>query len=295
MTGRHQSVCGIVAAIVGLSVPAWAEPIGGAEGLTAVLARIGARVEAYFARAQSIVCDERVYIRSLGYSSAGDGPVRSLDYELRVAWEAASDRVPPADASVLRQLRAINGRAPRSDDDPGCMDPKSVSPEPLSMLLPGRQAQYVFSADGTSRVNGREVTVLAYRPRVPGDDAVTWSERCVSVDSPGRMRGRIWADAGTGDVLRMDEQVSGIVEFAVPEEHRAGTSGRWMALEHATSSIRYRPVAFVDPDEMLMLPSSVQSHSVWRGTGSRRVITTQDLSACRRFITDARIVDPGPR
>jgi hypothetical protein len=279
----------IVAAAVGCSAPVAAQGGGGSPGLAALLDRIGARVEAYFARAQSIVCDERMFIRSLGYSSAGDAPVRTLAYELRVAWEAADDDT-VSDATVLRELRAINGRRPREGEDPGCMDPRSVSPEPLAMLLPGRQDEYLFIVDGAARVSGRETAVLIFQLRDPGANEITWSERCVSVDLPARTSGRLWADVETGDVLRVDEHVRGLFEFDVPDEHRGFGGQRLMALERADSSIRYRPVTFEDPDEVLMLPASIEAMSVWRGAGSQRVITTQELSGCRRFITDARIV-----
>lgn len=282
----------IAVSIAGLSVPVAGQPREGAQNLTELLTRIGARIEQYFARAQSIVCDERVIIRPQGYSSASDSPVRTLVYELRVAWEAAVAAGEPSQATVLREIRTINGRRPRSNEDPGCMDPRSVSPEPLSMLLSGRREGFHFSlvrAGGDAKPG---TVILDYRPRERRADSVSWTKDCVSVDLPGRTVGRIWASAETGDVLRLDERLTGMFEFPIPREHQIPFDSRRtsMSLENATTSIRYKAVSFQDPEETLMLPASIDSLAIWRGAGTRRNIITQDFSNCRRFLTDGRIV-----
>jgi hypothetical protein len=58
----------VVAAVAGVSLPVAAQQRGGPEEVVDLLTRVGARIEQYFARAQSIVCDERVRIQPLGYS-----------------------------------------------------------------------------------------------------------------------------------------------------------------------------------------------------------------------------------
>ena len=37
----------------------------------------------------------------------------------------------PGTADVHRTLLTVNGRPPRPGDEPGCLDPKGISPEPL--------------------------------------------------------------------------------------------------------------------------------------------------------------------
>ena len=39
----------------------------------------------------------------------------------------------------------------------------------------------------------------------------------MSVDLPGRTRGRVWLDQSTGDVLRLDEELTSQHEFPVPK------------------------------------------------------------------------------
>ena len=108
-----------------------------APDVSALLMRVGERVQEYYARALSVICLESVSLRQLGTDLTSDGsPVRRLVFELRIGWQPPASGSGPPEASVLRQIVTIDGRPPRPKDKPGCMDPKSVSPEPLAMLLP---------------------------------------------------------------------------------------------------------------------------------------------------------------
>lgn len=256
-----------------------------------MLARIGDRVQEYYARALSIICVETVGLRQLGADLMSDGsPTRWLVYELRVAWEPLADGAGPADASVLRQLITVDGRPPRPKDKPGCMDPKPVSPEPLAMLLPNQQLEYAFTWGGTTRMDGRAVVMLDYRALAVAPAQVTWRDDCVSVELPGQSRGRVWADQTTGEVLRLDERLTGTFEFRVPNQQRRLGGPPSMMIERADMSIRYRPVTFRDPDETLMQPASVETLTIVRNSGAPRVRKTQVFSNYRRFVTGGRVL-----
>src|SRR5262245_25257205 len=96
--------------------------------LAAVLANVGASVERYFARAQSLICTETVTLQSIGSDYSPDlSPARRLTYELRIAWEPPEPGGTP-EATVQRQLMKVGSREPRPKDKPGCTDPKEVSP-----------------------------------------------------------------------------------------------------------------------------------------------------------------------
>jgi len=258
--------------------------------VSAALDRIGAHVEQYYARARSVVCLETVRLQPLNSDLSPDGFGRRLVYELRVAWEPALDGDAPPEATVLRQIVTIDGRLSRLKDDPGCMDPKPVSPEPLAFLLPARRRDYIFTWAGTGRTDGRSAMMLDYRSASQKPAEVVWRDECVSVDLPGMTRGRVWVDPATGDVLRLDERLTGMYELRVPREHTRHGDPTWMMIERADSSIRYRPVAFHDPEETLMLPASIESFTVIRNSGVPRLRTTQEFSNYRRFITGGRLV-----
>jgi|SRR5579862_4120340 len=264
--------------------------------VSAWMARVGGRIEQYYVRAQSVICEETVRLEPLGHDLVTDGShIRVLVYELRVAWDAATadakDGQAPV-ATVLRQLVKVDGRPPKSGDEPGCMDPKPVSPEPLAMLLPHRQGEFLFSYRGQGRERGRASVTLDYKSARVQPPNIVWKDNCVSIDLPGRTRGRVWLDQATGDVLRLDEELTTQYEVVVPREYarKPGVAPSF-TVERADSSIAYRAVKFSDPEETLMLPESIVSLQIIRNSGTPRLRTTQRFANYRRFITAGRIVE----
>ena len=120
---------------------------------------------------------------------------------------------------------------------------------------------------------------------------ITWTDECVSVTLPGRSRGRIWVDAATYDVLRIDDRLVGTFAFDVPREHVRRGAAPSMVIERAESSIRYRRVTFQDPEETLMLPASIDTLTVIRGGSTQRVAHHAALLRLSPVLTDGRIVD----
>lgn len=280
-----------------LIATAAAAPKGTPPDVPGLLARVGQRVEQYYARAQSIVCLETVKLQPLAADFSAEGVhVRQLVYELRVSWEPATDDHTAPEAKVMRELVKVDGRAPRSGDEPGCLDPKPVSTEPLEMLLPARQRDYAFTWAGTGHTDHRDSLMLDYKATTVGQPSVTFKGECISVELPGRNRGRMWVDAASGDVLRLDEGLTGMYEFRLPKEHALPNGPTSMLIERADSSIRYQTVTFHDPEETVMLPASIQTLTIIRNSGSPRVRMTQTFSNYKRFMTGGRIVkDPGAR
>jgi hypothetical protein len=276
--------------LIGAAAPVTGQR-GGREGeVAAWIERIGERVREYYSRAQSVVCLETVTIQPVKPDLQSDGFPRRLAFELRVEWEPSLDGRTPPEATVRRELVKVDNRAPRPRDEPGCMDPKPVSPEPLAFLLPERSREFDFTWVGTGRVDGRDAVMFDYRPRSVGHPIITWTDECVSIELPGHERGRIWADASTADVLRIDERVTGLFEFNVPPRIQRRGAASSMVVERADTSIRYRTVAFEDPDETLHLPVSIESYTVVRNAGSPRVRRTQRFTDYRRFVTGGRVV-----
>jgi hypothetical protein len=273
------------------------QPPSVARDVASWMARVGERINDYYAHAQSVICEETVRLEPLGYDlMTNGGHIRVLVYELRVSWDGGigerHDGGQPPAATVLRQLLTVDGRPPKPGDEPGCMDPKPVSPEPLAMLLPHRQGEFLFSWRGQGRERGRASVTLDYKSARVQPPNIVWSDDCVSIDLPGRTRGRVWLDQATGDVLRLDEELTGQYEVPVPKEHarRPGVAPSF-TVERADSSIAYRAVRFSDPDETVMLPESIVSLQIIRNSGTPRLRTTQRFSKYRRFITGGRIVD----
>ncbi len=287
---RRQFACAVAAAAVLYSAAPQAQRPESALPVADTLTRIGDRVEQWYSRAQSLISLESVSIQQLRADMTSLDFPRRLVYELRLAWNAPAEGGELPEANVVRQILTINGRPPKPKDDDGCLDPKPVSPEPLSMLLPAQRDDYTFSAAGTTRVDGRPALMLDYRSVAPGVPEITFTRDCVSIELPGRSRGRIWIDAATYDVLRLDEHLVGWFDFSTPREQQRRGAPRDMTIERADSSIQYKRVSFLDPEETLMLPAAIDTVTVIRGGSTQRYRITQRLSDYRRFLTGGRIL-----
>ena len=261
--------------------------------LVGLLERVGERVEAYYQRAQSIVCTETVQLVTMDTSFVSNPHTRRLVYELRVSWDKAGDGDATPEANVLRQLKLVDGRAPKAGEEPGCLDPKPVSLDPLSFLLPHHQREYKFTYKGIGKTgDGRTAVMIDYAPTGKPPAEIKWKESCVEINVPARTTGRAWIDRFGGDVLRIDETVMGPFDVEVPESQRRKGANSNLILDRADSSIRYKMVTFTEPNEVVLLPESIELMSVIRGAGSPRLRTTQRFTGYQRFVTGGRVVTP---
>ena len=290
-SGAIRLIC--LAFVAGASaLPDAAQRPGPQVDLAQTLERVGQRVEQWYSRAQSVVSTETVWIQPLRSDLSPANFPRRLVFELRVGWDPdRSGSAGPPVASVLREPISGKGRSSPDRGDPGCMDPKPVTPEPMAMLLPARLGESEFSGPRAGRVDGQPALTIDYRGCAAGPPEITWTDKCVSVTLPGRSRGRIWIDPVTYDVLRIDDRLVGRFEFDVPREHIRRGAVTSMVIERFESSIRYKRVEFQDPQEALMLPSAIDTLTVIRGSGIQRVRITQRFSDHRRFLTGGRLVD----
>lgn len=253
--------------------------------LQAIAARVGAYVQQYFERARHVLVEETVVLQPLLRDLGPDGFARRLIYEARVEWDPAE--IPAA--RILRQLVSARGPALGPPGQPDCLDPRGLSPEPLEMLLPERQGRVRFAMAGADRVNGRQTLRIDYRPVVAEPPKVEWNDQCGHIELPGRMRGRIWVDPLSGEVLRFDERLTGPVDVPGPRTSRR-FGPLWFTIERADTTIEYRAVRFENPDETLLLPARVETISIIPNSGVPRMRITQTYANYRRFVTESRLV-----
>lgn len=262
-----------------------------------LLARVGQKVADFYARLQHVICTEISTVQPIDLSYSNQGFARTVESELRVEAEGLRGG---GEARVVRDIRKVNGRAPRDRDKKnrdGCTDPNPLSDEPLAFLLPAHRSEYRFTAAGVSKDRNRPALVIAFASinrnsnleliEDPGghDDCFDWS-------GPLASRGRVWIDATSYDVLRVERSVGGPVDVRVPArmQRRHNLNTRVVIMREDTT-IRYRLVTFSDPDETLLLPESIYSVSVVGG-GLQSTRRTQVYSDYRRFVGDSRIIDP---
>lgn len=260
-----------------------------------VLERIVRHVTEYYSRAQSLIGREDVTRQPIKSDMSMDGFATRYAYQLRLEWTPPEvDNTPKA--IMLRELLTVNGRRPKPKDKPRCSQPKETWDEPLAMFLPESRDMYEFKWAGTGRMDGRATVSLDFRERSDKknpEPETSWDksddEACVSFAIAGRARGRVWVDAQTGEVLRLDENISGPIDIAVPREQQKHWHTASLTLERWTKSIRYKRVTFADPEEAMMLPDSIQQISIMRG-GAQPMRITQKFTDYRRFLTGGRLV-----
>jgi hypothetical protein len=264
--------------------------------LAALLHSAGERVERYFTRAQSLVCLEIVRWLPLSPSLITEGLGRTLESELRLAWAPAADGAPSTDAQTMRQLLRVNGHPPRKNDANNCTDPEQQTSEPqmLSMLLPSQRAKYEFKLAGRARLDDRFAIMVDYRflkKAEVSSSLVEGRDDCLSYEVDGGMRGRLWIDDATQDVLRLDQSLIGMVDVPLPRKVRVPFGGSlFWTVERMDTSIRFKAVSFTNPDEMLVLPVSMSQLRITRGSGTPRLRTMTDYTNYQRFLTGGRVV-----
>lgn len=263
----------------------------------ALLTRVSARVAEYHRRAHSVIFMEESTVQPIGSNLSPAGSPRTVQSEVRVE-SRSSDGRPLAEAQVIRKILRVNGRAPREQDRThrsGCTDPNPLSPEPLAFLLPERRREFRFTSPRTGKESGRRALIVDFasvdrtsRPVLIEDPL--GHDDCFDWIGPLAATGRIWVDADSHDVLRVDRHVSGPVDISVapPLQMRHGL-GAWVVLDRDDQSLRYRPVAFREPEEVILLPAAVESVTALRG-GLQSIRRTQRFSGYRRFLTAGRVV-----
>jgi hypothetical protein len=284
---RAWILCVLIVATAGAASPVVAESTS-EQPLATTLARVGGYVRQYYGRAQRVVAEEDVTLQPLDANLSFQGFPRRVRNELRIDWDPtatdADDR-----ARVVRTLVKTAGPSLFDPGEDDCADPQTLTPEPLAFLLPDSQSDWVFTPGKPATIDGRQTVTFEYVQRHPHPVEISGTDNCVFVDLSGRTKGRVWADPETGEVLRVDERLEGPVDIRVPRKFQKKVAPR-IEYERQTSSVRYKPVRFTDPDETLLLPSSIEAMSVYRGRSVTRLRTTQEFSNYRRFVTETRVL-----
>ena len=266
-----------------------------ASNVEALLARVGDRIAEYYERVRDVICIERSVVQPIGLSYSPDGFARTVESELRI--EAESDDARGRIPNVLRHIRRVNGRLPNERDKKdrsGCTDPEPLSIEPLAFLLPGRRGEYEFVPGGVTKERNRDVVMINFETANRKSNVVLIEDKyghddCFDWAGHIAMRGRIWIDAASYDVIRIEKYLRGPVDVRVPTaiQRRHHLDG-YVTLQRDDMTIRYRRVAFSDPEDVIVLPESIDSVTMVRG-GLQSTRRSQTFSEYKRFLTGGRV------
>ena len=293
-----RSIARIALVLLAALTAALATPAGAQAPPTVdeLLSRVGERIAQFYKRAQHVIVIETSRVQPIDLSYSPQGFARLVESELRIEPDGGEVA---GEARVVREVRKVNGRAPRDRDKTnrdGCTDPNPLSTEPLAFLLPAHRSEYQFKAAGLAKDRNRAAFRIDFasinrnskleliEDKLGHEDCFDWSGDMAS-------RGRVWVDATTYDVLRVERSVGGPADVRVPLriQRRHNLDNRVVIMREDTT-IRYRTVSFTDPDETLLLPESIESLSVLSG-GLQSTRRSQIYSDYRRFVGDSRVVE----
>jgi hypothetical protein len=247
--------------------------------LAAILGGLAARTRQYYDRFISIICTETAHQQDLKSNLAPTGKPRVTVYELSVTRDPDSKN--DSDFRVERTLLSVNGRPARKNQTPGCTDPKTGTPEPLAFLLAENQARFRFSLNAAATGGPAGTRAIDFIQTPPDRVKVKWVGNCFDAEGGGQV-GRVWFDPQTFDVLQVDARLS--QPFAVPVPSGIFGAQPAIRVERSEVTMRFARVKFEKPDEVVLLPESIDTLTVFRGVPSLR--TSQKLSNFRRFLSE---------
>jgi hypothetical protein len=263
-----------------------------------LLSRVGERVARYYKSAQNLICIEKSTVQPIGWDMSPHGFARVTESEMRVETDIGEDGTIMEEPRVFRELRKINGRLPRErdkNDRAGCTDPNPLSAEPLAFLLPANRREFQFAAAGFGKGKESNALIIEYTKAEPrGHGELIEDPRghpdCFSVSVPVTLKGRIWVDARTYEVIRIEQHIAGPGDIRVSDaQQRKHNLPASIVIERYDTTIKYRSVAFADPEEAMLLPESIDIVAVYRG-GLESLRRRQAFSEYRRFLTAGRVV-----
>ena len=193
----------------------------------------------------------------------------------------------------------MNGREPRERDATGragCTDPPPLGTEPLAFLLPSQRDRYRFTAVRRARERDRPALVISFTSPRLGDPQLVEDELghddCFDWNGPLAVSGRLWVDAETHAVLRLERHLAGPTDVRVPTPlQRKHGFPLWLTIDRDDLWVSFAEVTFTGPPEVLLLPESIESRTIIR-SGLQSTRRTQAFSDYRRFLTGGRVIRP---
>ena len=261
-----------------------------------VVAHVAERLAAYYERAQRLICSERSTVTPIDEHWTVPGFARTVESELRVDIDAADGDALP-EPRVRRRVLKVNGREPRERDATGragCTDPPPSATEPLAFLLPSNRDLYRFTAVRRVRERDRPALVIEFTSPRRGNPQLVEDELghddCFDWKGPLAVTGRLWVDAETHAVLRLEQHLAGPTDVRVPTElQRNYGFPLWLTIDRDDLWVSFEEVAFTGPAEVLLLPKSIESRTIVR-SGLQSTRRTQVFSDYRRFLTGGKVI-----
>src|SRR5688572_19501262 len=153
---------------------------GSGAGVAGILSALAERTQQYYDRFISIICTETVHQQDLKFNMETVGRPRQTIYELSVTRDPAS--ADGNDFRVERTLVSVNGRPARKNQEPGCTDPKTGTPEPLGFLLAKNQSGFRFATSDRAGDGPPGARAIDFVQTPPDRVRIKWTGNCFDAE-----------------------------------------------------------------------------------------------------------------
>ena len=260
--------------------------------LEVILKNAGENVGRYAANLLNIVCTETSVQQELDTNGEpAKTPPTELVYDFMTVPRGGGPAV-----SEQRELKLINGKPAGPDGSFPLPDPTAYTTS-LFFLLRGAQQNFVFTFAGSTQLDGHDAFMVDFAPTKRSAPGANWDRGFFHLGF--QTNGRIWIEASSYEVLRLDTHLIAPFEFRSPNNLKrkgpffAFAPGKKFKVQKWDVTVRYRPVPFQDPEQMLSLPVSAESIRLIHGLRVPHLRMTHTFSGYRRFTAETKVVHSG--
>lgn len=269
-----------------------------------LLERVGERIQKYQDAMFSIAFTEVLQQQELKSDGTSKNKPKQFVYESIVVSRTLPANQQNSFPVITRTLKSVDGKPTEKKNLPQrskCVEinPQLAYADPLTFLLPKNQSDFIFSYAGESELEGRKAAViLISQPPASEPVKIVQTGDCFRLSRSLRRQGKIWIDLNTYDVIQLQWQLAesfngktsaGITKFGIIPLFRPVKEINY---EKQETTIRFRPVTFQKPEQILLLPSSSESTWILKGARIAGFRVTTDYAHYRRFLTSVEIKDP---
>lgn len=276
-----------------------------AEQLKVLIEKIGRQVQKNLNSMFGVAFAESVRQQQLKADASPKGKPTNFIYESVVINTAHAKEIGAEDYRPIftRTLKSIDGKPVEKQfpiEDSKCEEtnPQTAYDNPLGFLLPKNQPDYLFSDGGETDFEGRKsIVILVAEKPVSEPLSIVEKDDCLLLSRPLRMKGEIWIDRETLDIVQIQWRQAETFSATIPKKViKSGIISQvrpktTISYDKQDFTIRFRAVKFQNPQQTLFLPYF--SESVWLTGGVKLagMRTTVEYTRYRLFNTNVELID----
>lgn len=268
-----------------------------------LLERVSERIQKYQDAMFSIAFTEILRQQELKSDETLKNKPKEFVYESIVVSRTSPANQQNTFPVITRTLKYVDEKPTEQKNLPQrskCVEtnPRPAYADPLTFLLPKNHTDFIFSYAGESDLEGRKAAIILIdQPPVSEPIKIVNTGDCFRLSRSPRRQGKIWIDLNTYDVIQLQWQLAesfsgktpaGVAKFGIFPVFRPA---KQLSYEKSESTIRFRPVTFQNPEQVLLLPSSSESTWILKGASIAGFRTTTEYTRYKRFMTDVEIKD----